>query len=116
MTITKVLVHRLPLILDAIIGPYQSSFLPGRGTSNNVIILQEIIHFMRRYKKKKGFATFKLDLEKTFDNVNWFFLQTCLQDFGFPEITTKSIMHCVTSSTLSILWNGKKNASVQADT
>jgi len=105
--ITKVLVLRLRPILDTIIGPYKSSFLSGRGTSDNVV-LQEIIHHMRRSKKKKGQVAFKLDLEKAFDNVSWTFLQSCLQDFGFPDITIKFIMHCVTSSTLSILWNGNK--------
>jgi len=44
--ITKVLVMRLRPILDIIIGPYQSSFLPGRGTSDNDVVLQEIIHHM----------------------------------------------------------------------
>lgn len=102
------MVLRLRPILDSIIGPCQSNFLPGRGTSDNVVVLQEIIHFMRRSKKKKGFAAFKLDLEKAFDNVNWAFLKSCLQDFGFPDITIKLIMHCVTSSSLSILWNGNK--------
>jgi hypothetical protein len=106
--ITKVLVHRLRPILNSIIGPYQSSFLPGRGTSDNAIVLQEIIHYMRRTKRKKGFAAFKLDLEKAFDNVNWNFLHSCLKDFGFPDITIKLIMHCVTSSNFSILWNGNK--------
>lgn len=106
--ITKVLVHRLRPILNNIIGPYQSSFLPGRGTADNSIVLQEIVHFMRRSKKKKGHVAFKLDLEKAFDNVNWEFLSDCLQDFGFPNITIKLIMHCVTSPTFSILWNGNK--------
>jgi hypothetical protein len=68
--ITKVLVLRLRSILDSIIGPYQSSFLPGRGTSDNANVLQEIIHFMRKSKNKKGYVAFKLNLEKTFDNVN----------------------------------------------
>jgi hypothetical protein len=109
--ITKVLVHRLRPILNNLIGPYQSSFLPGRGTSDNSIVLQEIVHFMRRSKKKKGYVAFKLDLEKTFDNVRWDFLNSCLHDFGFPGITIKLIMHCVTSSTYSILWNGNKMPS-----
>jgi hypothetical protein len=52
--ITKVLVNRLRPFLDQIIGPYQSSFLPGRGTSDNAIILQEVVHSMRKSKKKKG--------------------------------------------------------------
>jgi len=101
--ITKVLVQRLRPILNNIIGPYQSSFLPGRGTSDNFIVLQEIIHYMRRSKKKKGSMAFKLDLEKAFDNVNWDFLNSCLQDFGFPNITIKLIMHCVSSPAYSIM-------------
>ena len=104
--ITKVLVHRLRPILSNIIGPYQSSFLPGRGTSYNSIVLQEIIHFMKRSKRKKGFVAFKLDLEKAFDNVNWDFLKNCLHDFGFPQDTIKLIMHCVSSPSYSVLWNG----------
>jgi len=63
---------------------------------------------MRKSKMKKGFAAFKLDLEKTFDNVHCTFLKSCLKDFGFSYITIKLIMHCVTSSTLSIIWNGNK--------
>ena len=106
--ITKVLVHRLRPILNNIIGPYQSSFLPGRGTSDNSIILQEIVHFMRKSKKKKCYVAFKLDLEKAFDNVNWEFLNCCLKDFRFPDITIKLIMQCVTSPTFSILWNSNK--------
>jgi hypothetical protein len=99
---------RLRPILNNIIGPYQSSFLPGRGTYDNSIVLQEIVHFMWRSKKKKGYVAFELDLEKAFDNVNLEFLCSCLQDFGFPDITIKLIMHCVTSSTYSILLNGNK--------
>jgi len=104
--ITKVLVHCLKPILNAIISPYKSSFLSGRGTANNSIVLQEIVHFMRRSKKKKGYVAFKLDLEKAFDN--WEFLHNCIHDFGFPDITIKLIMHCVSSSTFPVLWNGNK--------
>jgi len=49
--ITKVLVHRLRPILTFIIGPYQSSFQPSMGTSDNSIVLHKIIHFMRRSKR-----------------------------------------------------------------
>ena len=63
---------------------------------------------MKRSKRKNGFVAFKLDLEKAFDNVNWDFLSSCLHDFGFPDITIKLIMHCVSSSSYSILWNGNK--------
>jgi hypothetical protein len=63
---------------------------------------------MKKSMKKKGYVAFKLDLEKTFDNVNWDFLKSCLHDFGFPNTKTRLIMHCVTSLNLSLLWNGNK--------
>jgi len=63
---------------------------------------------MKKFEKKKGYVVFKLDLEKAFDNVTWEFLQNCLHDFGFPDITIKLIMHCVSSSTYSMLRNGNK--------
>jgi hypothetical protein len=52
--ITKILVNRLRPFLNQIVGPYQSSFLPGKGTTDNAIILQEAIHSMRNSKRKKG--------------------------------------------------------------
>jgi len=63
---------------------------------------------MKRSKRKKGFVAFKLDLEKAFDNVNLDFLRNCLHDFGFPNASIKLIMHCVSSPSYSILWNGNK--------
>jgi len=68
---------------------------------------------MRRSKKKKGYVSFKLDLEKAFDNVRWDFLNSCLLNFGFPDITIKLIIHCVTSSIFSILWDANKMPSFQ---
>lgn len=40
--------------------------------------------------------------------MDWEFLRHTLQDFGFPSITVSLIMQCVTTSSLSILWNGKR--------
>jgi hypothetical protein len=106
--ITKIIVNRLRPFLTQIIGPYQSSFLPGRGTTDNAIILQEAIHSMRKSKRKKGDMVFKIDLEKAYDNVSWEFLHSCLINNGFPPASIKLIMFCVTSSSLSILWNGRR--------
>lgn len=48
--ITKVMVNRLRPHLDQLIGPFQSSFLSGWGTSDNAIFLQEVIHAMHKSK------------------------------------------------------------------
>lgn len=69
--LTKVLVQRIRPILCLLIGQFQSSFLPGRGTTDNVIVLQEIVHAMKKSKKKKGEVAYKIDLEKAYDHVDW---------------------------------------------
>nr|XP_025692546.1 uncharacterized protein LOC112794781 [Arachis hypogaea] len=106
--ITKVLVNRFRPFLSEIIGPLQGGFIPRRGTTENIIIAQEIMHFMRKTKSKKGSMAFKIDLEKAYDRVDWRFLETSLIKFGFPVATINLIMACVTSSSLSILWNGNR--------
>lgn len=54
------------ILLDDIISSLQSSFILGRRTKDNAIILGEIIYHMQ---KKKGDMVFKLDLEKAYDKV-----------------------------------------------
>lgn len=52
--ITKVMVNRLRKILPRLIGPTQGSFLPGRYISDNVVIVQEVVHSMRKKRGGKG--------------------------------------------------------------
>lgn len=102
------LVNRRRPMLDSIISPLQSSFIPKRGTCDNASFLQEITHMMHKSKKKKGDVAFKIDLQKAYDHVSWDYLRGCLEDFGFPHLTIQLIMHCVTSSSLSLIWNGTR--------
>lgn len=83
--VTKVLVNRLRSFLNDMISPLQSSFIPGWGTTNNVILLQEIVHHMHKSKRRKDDLVLKLDLKKAYDWVDWDFLRNTLQLFGFPS-------------------------------
>ena len=106
--ITKVLVNRLLPFLDEIIGLLQDSFIPGRGTTDNIIVAYEMLNYMHKSKEKKATLAFKLDLEKVYDSVSWEFLERTLKDFGIPESVINLIMNCVRSSSLSILWYGSR--------
>lgn len=55
-----------------------------------------------------GTMAFKIDLEKAYDSVDWNFLRNTLCDFGFSDRIINLFMSCVSSSSLSILWNGNK--------
>jgi hypothetical protein len=67
--ITKVLVKRLRPFLNSLIGPFQNSFVPGRETTNNALIAQEVLHFMHCFKSKQRVITVKIDLKKACDRV-----------------------------------------------
>ncbi|KAK4283181.1 hypothetical protein QN277_000163 [Acacia crassicarpa] len=106
--LSKVLVNRLKPILPLAIAPNQCSFVPGRHSSDNIIVAQEVIHTMRCMRQKKGFLAIKIDLEKAYDRVHWKFLHRCLQELNLPSHFIEVVEQCISSSSLQLLWNGDK--------
>lgn len=106
--ISKILVRRIISYLDEFIGPLQSSFITNRGTADNALITQEIVHYMHEKKGKTGYLMFKIDFEKAYDRVDWNFLRTTLMEFCFPVHINNLIISCITSTTLSLKWNNEK--------
>lgn len=110
---TKTMVGRMKRVITKLIGPAQSSFIPGRLSTDNVVIVQEAVHSMRRKKGKKGWMLLKLDLEKAYDRIWWDFLEDSLRAAGFSEKWVVWVMQCVSGPSLSLLWNGEKTESFQ---
>ncbi|CAA7036129.1 unnamed protein product [Microthlaspi erraticum] len=109
--ITKTMVGRMKRVMTKLIGPAQSSFIPGRLSTDNVVIVQEAVHSMRRKKGKKGWMLLKLDLEKAYDQIRWDFLEGTIRAAGLSEKWVKWIMQCVAGPSMSLLWNGEKTES-----
>lgn len=65
--ITKMMVLRLKKVIGKLIGPSQSSFIPGRLSLDNIVVVQEAVHSLNRKKGRKGWMLLKLDLEKAYD-------------------------------------------------
>lgn len=76
--ITKVIVNRLKPILPKLISNTQSSFVPGRQITDNIVIMQEVLHTMRRKKGVKGYMAIKIDFEKAYDRLRWSFIRDIL--------------------------------------
>ena len=102
-TITKIIVNRLQEILPDLIGPHQTSFVPGRHITENIIVAQEIIHSMRRKKGRQGFMAITVDLEKAYDKLSWNFIHDTLQELNLPIRLTNLIMACITTANMNIL-------------
>ena len=60
--VSKILVGRIRPLLNNIILPVQSAFIPRRRGLDNVLITQELIYAMDRKKGKAGCMAIKIDL------------------------------------------------------
>ena len=109
--VTKVIVNRLRPLLNELVGPEQASFISWRQSCDNVIIIQELLHIMRKMKGKNGAMIIKIDLEKAYDRVMWDFLHQTLEWASIPHELIKLIMNCVQVEATAILWNGEKSKS-----
>ena len=80
--------------------------MPGHKTSDNIILVQEVIRTLRYWKGRTGYVAIKLDLEKAYDCLEWSFIQDTLVFFQFPHNLITLIMNMISSTQFHILWNG----------
>lgn len=106
--LSKVLTNRLKKCLNKLISPYQSAFVPGRLITNNILSAYKIFHYMKKNKMgKKGYMSVKLDMAKTYDRVEWGFLEHYMRKLGFADEWTSLIMRCASSVSFSVLVEGR---------
>ena len=109
--ISKLLVDKIRPLLDKMISPTQSTFIPNRWIAENHIIVQEVLHSFKTRKTKPGLMAIKLDLQKAYDRVNWKFPESVLLHFEFNETFTGWIIACVSSMSFEVIVNGGKSES-----
>lgn len=68
--IAKAIANRLKRMLPCIILDSQSTFIPRRLVTDNVLVTYELIHFLRQKRMRKtGYASLKLDISKAYNRV-----------------------------------------------
>lgn len=74
----------LQWFLPAIVSESQCAFVGGRLISDNTILVQEALHFMKncRYGSNRSVAL-KFDMSKAYDRVEWGFLEAIMRKMGF---------------------------------
>jgi hypothetical protein len=106
--ISKCLVNRLRPMLQEIISPNQSAFIPGRLITDNALIAFECIHSLQKSSDRKGkFGAYKLDLAKAYDRVDWNYLEGILEKLGFARQWIEWVMTCVKTVQYSVRFNGE---------
>ena len=104
--VSRILVQRLKPYMAEIINPCQAGFVPRRRTSDNIILVQEVIRTLRYRRGRTGYVAIKLDLEKAYDRLEWSFIQETLVFFQLPPNLITLIMNMISSTRFHILWNG----------
>lgn len=101
--ISKVIANRLKPLMGDLVGQAQAGFIPGRQTSDNVVMAQELLYTIRHRKGRKGHMIVKVDFEKVYDRIDWSFFKQVLCTIGFGGPLIRVIMSCITSTNLSII-------------
>ena len=105
---SKVLANRLKRILPEVKSEAQSAFVPRRQITNNVFVAFETMHCINMRKKgKKGLMAVKLNMSKTYDRVEWRYLEEMMRRMGFQEKWIQLTMICVKTVSYSVFINGK---------
>jgi hypothetical protein len=76
-----VAVNKMVGIVEILISPTQTIFIPGRNIMEGVVVLHEAI--LEIHRKKMSGIVLKVDIEKAYDKVNWDFLYQTLRIKGF---------------------------------
>ncbi|KAK4262419.1 hypothetical protein QN277_027981 [Acacia crassicarpa] len=106
--VAKIITHRLKGVINELVSPFQASFIQGRHIQDNIIIGQELLHIMSRNRSRRGLMAMKIDLEKAYDRIRWEFLQQVLIEAGFEDDFIHLIIHCVSSVSFNVIWNGSQ--------
>lgn len=72
------------MVLPKTISPLQSDFLP-RDINDSVLIAHEILTTFSEKGTKGDYMAIELDMENTYDRLEWEFSKKCFIDIGFNE-------------------------------
>ncbi|KAL9687729.1 hypothetical protein QQ045_032136 [Rhodiola kirilowii] len=104
--VSKAISNRLQHILEEIICPEQCAFLKHRLISDNVLIANEVSHFINKSRSQRHvYASLKLDMAKAFDKIEWDFLELMMKKLGFDADWVDRVLTYVHSARYCIRVN-----------
>lgn len=78
--IFKVLANRLRMMLPLITFSLQSAFVSNKDIHCNFLVAHEILSTFSRTHSKRGYMVIKLDMEKSYNRLDWDFIKKCFED------------------------------------
>lgn len=111
--ISKILTTRLGGDLDTIISKSQAAFFPGQKIHNHILLEVELL---KGYNRNNGTprCMIQLDLQKSYDMVDWGSLESILQEVGLPRQFVNWIMTTMTIVSYRFKINGTYTDRMEA--
>ena len=105
--ISKIITNCMRSILEKIIDPIQSAFVPKWSINDNIPVTHEIMNKLKKKKMKgkKAWVALKLAMEKAYDKVEWNFPFSTLHIFGFNPKWVELIKACISTVSYSVIIN-----------
>jgi hypothetical protein len=108
ISVSKILANRFKRLLHHFISQYQYAFVSSRNIEDNSILAHELIHTLKFKKGRGGLMEVEIDMEKTFDQMEWNFHLSIMSKLRFHPVWINWIRICITSIYLSIMINSSK--------
>lgn len=111
--VSKILANHMKSILPHNISESHSAFVKGRLITNNVIVANEILHYMKNKKQRKyGVAAVKIDISKAYDKLEWDILKNMMTKLGFYRKWIELIMYYVCTVKFKVLFENELLGSI----
>lgn len=111
--LSKVIANQLKLLFPRVIFDAQSTFIPGRLITDN-IVAYELLHKIRNRRKwKKRQMAIKLDISKAYDRVEWTFLHMIMLKIGLDPRWVHLAMEIVNTASYLVLINGEPKGYIK---
>jgi len=111
--ISKLLTERMKTVIVKLVDEHQMAFLRCRQIMDAALLANKMVNSKVRQKKPRILCN--LDIEKTYDHVNWNFLLKKLKDMGFGSKWIGWINNCISSVKFSLLINGNTEGFFQSE-
>ncbi|CAA0806009.1 Unknown protein, partial [Striga hermonthica] len=111
----KILAVRMKPCVFMCVSDNQAAFIPGRQLMDNVVIAQEVVHFLNRHRSgKRGFMLVKLDMEKAYDRIEWVCVRKVMLRMGSNSKFVDWVWACISCTSFYFNLSGELRGYVNA--
>jgi hypothetical protein len=102
--VAKVLANRLQMVVGKVVSETRTTFVKNRQILDGLLIANEPVDEAKKLNKE--LLLFRVDFEKTYESVDWKYLDVVMSRMEFPTLWRKWIKECVGTTSASVLVNG----------